>query len=89
MISSLLRSRSTAGMQFSPLGAPPWRFKPRLSQSPFARFTIAARITAIALTLAVPLNLVIAAVIWHLSEAESQTERNELALHGALGRRGR
>ncbi|MGA7324430.1 MAG: PAS domain-containing protein, partial [Rhodomicrobium sp.] len=40
--------------------------------------TIAARITAIAVTLAVPLNLVIFAVIWRLSEAASEAQRTSL-----------
>jgi PAS domain S-box-containing protein len=49
-----------------------------LSKSPLPRLTIAARITAIALILAVPLNLVIFAVIWHLSESASEAQRASL-----------
>ncbi len=49
-----------------------------LSERLFSRFSIAARITAIALTLAVPLNLVIAAVIWRLSEAARETQQTSL-----------
>src|SRR5262249_48597797 len=49
-----------------------------LARSPFARLTIAARITAIALILAVPLNLVIVAVIWHLSRAASEAQQTGL-----------
>jgi PAS domain S-box-containing protein len=45
---------------------------------PFSRLTIAARMMAIVLTLAVPLNLVIIAVIWHLSEGAMETQRASL-----------
>ena len=44
----------------------------------FSRLTIGARVAAIALTLAVPLNLVIAAVIWHLSQAANEAQRTSL-----------
>jgi PAS domain S-box-containing protein len=49
-----------------------------LSVPPFSRLTIAARIAAIALTLVLPLNLVIVAVIWHLSDAAGETQRSSL-----------
>ncbi|MGA7326323.1 MAG: PAS domain S-box protein, partial [Rhodomicrobium sp.] len=49
-----------------------------LSERFFSRLSIGARITTIALTLAVPLNLVIIAVIWHLSEAASESQRSGL-----------
>ncbi|MGA7328066.1 MAG: PAS domain S-box protein [Rhodomicrobium sp.] len=49
-----------------------------LSERLFSRFSIAARITAITLTLAVPLNLVIAAVIWRLSEGARETQQTSL-----------
>src|SRR5262249_46345254 len=45
---------------------------------PFSRLTIAARMIAIVLTLAVPLNLVIIAIIWRLSEAATETQRTGL-----------
>ena len=44
----------------------------------FSRWTITARITAIVLTLAVPLNLVIAAAVWHLSNAAGREHRMSL-----------
>ncbi len=50
-----------------------WLAAPR-----FSRWTIAARITAIVLTLAVPLNLVIFAVVWHLADASSEAQRTSL-----------
>jgi PAS domain S-box-containing protein len=49
-----------------------------LSERFFSRPTISSRITAITLTLALPLNLVITAVIWHLSEAASSAQRTGL-----------
>jgi PAS domain S-box-containing protein len=49
-----------------------------LSVPLFSRLTIAARIIAIVLTFAVPLNLVIFAVIWHVSEAAIETQRASL-----------
>jgi PAS domain S-box-containing protein len=69
-----LRGSSVAVAE-SPLPRGGKRFERWLSVPTFSRFTIAARITAIALTLAVPLNLIIFAVIWHLSEAASETQR--------------
>ena len=45
---------------------------------PFSRLSIAARITAIALTLVLPLNLVVGAVIWHLSDAAGEAQRTSL-----------
>ena len=42
------------------------------------RSTIAARIAAIVLTLAVPLNLVVFAVVWHLASASSEAQRTSL-----------
>jgi PAS domain S-box-containing protein len=50
-----------------------WLSKPSLS-----RWTIGARLTAITLALAVPLNLVILAVIWRLSEAANEAQRASL-----------
>jgi hypothetical protein len=49
-----------------------------LSERLFSRLTVAGRITAIALTLAVPLNLVAVMVIWRLSEAANETQRTSL-----------
>jgi PAS domain S-box-containing protein len=57
-------------------------FKHWLSIPLLSRLTISARITVIALTLAVPLNLVIVAVIWRLSDAVNETQRTSL-LHTA------
>jgi PAS domain-containing protein len=62
-----------------------WRFIQRgrldrwierwFSRPPLPRVTIAARIMVIALTLAVPLNLVAGAVFWRLSERASEVQR--------------
>jgi PAS domain S-box-containing protein len=49
-----------------------------LSASRFSHWTIPARIAALALTLAVPLNLVVVAVVWHLAQAESEAQRTSL-----------
>jgi hypothetical protein len=49
-----------------------------LSNSAFSGLTVTTRITAIALTLAVPLNLAIIAIIWHLSETAVETQRTSL-----------
>jgi PAS domain S-box-containing protein len=54
------------------------RFLYWLSKRLFSRLSIAARVTAITLTLAVPLNLVIAAVIWDLSKAANEAQRTSL-----------
>jgi hypothetical protein len=78
MIYPLSRSRLTAGIQSSPHDGLASRFKRWLFEPPFSRLTIAARIAAIALALAVPLNLVIAAVIWRLSESASEAQRTSL-----------
>src|SRR5579883_3097157 len=43
-----------------------------------ASLTIAARIVIIAVTISLPLNLVIAAIIWHLSESASEGQRTSL-----------
>jgi len=74
----LLPPFSTGTLGSAQGGALESRFVQWRSWRPCSRFTIAARITALALTLAVPLNLVIIAVIWHLSEAASQTQRTAL-----------
>src|SRR5215469_10754871 len=44
----------------------------------FSRQTIAARIVAITIALALPLNIVIAVVIWHLSDSAGDTQRTDL-----------
>ncbi|MGA7327027.1 MAG: cache domain-containing protein, partial [Rhodomicrobium sp.] len=44
----------------------------------FSHWTISARIAAVVLTLAVPLNLVIAGAVWHLSKAANETQRTSL-----------
>ena len=44
----------------------------------FSRWSIRARITALVLALAVPLNLVIAGAVWHLSKTASETQRTSL-----------
>jgi PAS domain S-box-containing protein len=54
------------------------RSKRWLSVPRFSHWSIGARIAAVVLTLAVPLNLVIAGVVWHLSEAASETQRTSL-----------
>jgi PAS domain S-box-containing protein len=48
------------------------------AKPPFPRVTINARLIAIVLTIAVPLNLVIAAVIWRLASAANETQRASL-----------
>lgn len=73
----LSRSRPPAPA-LSALGAALGRFRCWFSERFFSRLTIGARVTAIALTLAVPLNLVIAAVIWHLSQAANEAQRTSL-----------
>jgi PAS domain S-box-containing protein len=78
MLSHLSRSRATAAVRSAPLSAPCGWIERRIIEPLCSRFTIAARITAIALALAVPLNLVIAAIIWHLSEAASEAQRTSL-----------
>jgi len=50
----------------------------RLPRPRITGWTIAARLAAIVLTLAVPLNLVIVAVIWHLAHASSEAQRTSL-----------
>src|SRR5271165_616374 len=74
----VLWPRSTAAVRSAPRVASGRPFGRRLSEPLFSRLTIAARIVAIALTLAVPLNLVIIAVIWRLSEAAIETQRTSL-----------
>src|SRR5579862_5673367 len=49
----------------------------RLTAS-FSRVSIAGRIVAITIALALPLNLIIAAIIWHLSDAASEAQRTSL-----------
>ncbi len=66
--------QSAPGGSDSVLGS---RFK-RLSVPRFSRWTIAARITAIVLSLALPLNLVIVAAVWHSSRAASEAQRTSL-----------
>ncbi len=48
------------------------------AQPPFPRATINVRLIAIVLTIAVPLNLVVAAVIWRLASAANETQRASL-----------
>ncbi|MBI4725575.1 MAG: PAS domain S-box protein, partial [Rhodomicrobium sp.] len=59
-------------------GALGGRLKRWFSASRFSRWTIAARIAAIVLTLAVPLNLIVVAVVWHLADAASEAQRKSL-----------
>jgi PAS domain S-box-containing protein len=54
------------------------RRTPRRPYGRLRKLTIGARITAIALIIAVPLNLVNIAVIWHLSDAASEAQRSSL-----------
>ena len=62
--------RTLAAAKSSPMASaidrPPYRWNFPLR---FSRWSIAARLTAIVLALAIPLNLVIASVDWHLAEA--------------------
>ena len=44
----------------------------------FSRWTIRSRITALVLALLLPLNLTVFAVIWHLAESASETQRRSL-----------
>src|SRR5215469_4404048 len=53
-------------------------FKQWGSMPSFSGWTIATRITAVLLTLAVPLNLAIFTVIWHLSETANEVQRTNL-----------
>jgi PAS domain S-box-containing protein len=48
------------------------------AKPPFPRVTVNARLIAIVLTIAVPLNLVVAAVIWRLASAANETQRASL-----------
>src|SRR5262245_61150756 len=48
------------------------------AKPPFPRVTINARLIAIVLTIALPLNLVVAAVIWRLASAANETQRASL-----------
>ena len=68
-------SKSAARASDSVLGKPSIRWPSVLR---FSRWTITARITAVVLTLAVPLNLVIAGTVWHLSKTASETQRTSL-----------
>ena len=73
----LSRFRPPAPAQ-SALGAALGRFRCWLSERFFSRLSIGARVAAITLTLAVPLNLVIAASVWHLSTTANETQRTSL-----------
>ncbi|MGA7325565.1 MAG: PAS domain S-box protein, partial [Rhodomicrobium sp.] len=73
-----LRSCFTALRQTTSYGSLGRRLRCWFSERLFSRFTISARITAITLTLAVPLNLLIFTVIWRLSEAANETQRTSL-----------
>jgi PAS domain S-box-containing protein len=54
------------------------KLKRWLASLRISRWTIAARIAAIVLALALPLNLVILAVVWHLAGASSEAQRTSL-----------
>jgi PAS domain S-box-containing protein len=77
----LAERRSPRVVEFAPCGSDRifaellkrWPSVPR-----FSRWTITGRITAVVLTLAVPLNLVIVGVVWHLSKTASETQRTSL-----------
>ena len=62
------------GVAHSPGG----KLKRWLAGLRISRWTIAARIAAIVLTLALPLNLVIFAVVWHLAGTSSEAQRTSL-----------
>ena len=74
----LLWPRLTSAARSALRGASPRWIEGRLSKPAFSRATIATRISVIALTLAVPLNLVIVAVFWQLSERASEVQRTGL-----------
>ncbi len=57
---------------------PPDRLGRWIAKARFSRWTLAARLTAIVLALAVPLNLVILVSVWRLAEAENQAQRSNL-----------
>lgn len=71
----LLRPRLAAVVRSVPRDTLARWFQGWFPRLPFSRVTIAARITIIALILAVPLNLVIVAVFWRLSETASEVQR--------------
>jgi hypothetical protein len=79
---SVPESRSTPAVQLGPSGSDgvfSWLSKCWPSVVPrFSRWTITARITAVVLTLAVPLNLVVVGVVWHLSKTASETQRTSM-----------
>jgi signal transduction histidine kinase len=56
----------------------PGAYTKRSLMSRFSRWTIGARTTALVLSLAVPLNLVIFGAIWHLAQSSSQAQRTSL-----------
>jgi PAS domain S-box-containing protein len=78
MIYHLSWHRPAAAPGGGPRSAASEWFRRRLSVTAFSRLTITARMMAIVLTLAVPLNLAIIVVIWRLSEAAMETQRTSL-----------
>ena len=77
----LAEHRSTQAVEFAPSSSDSTfgrLFKHWSPVPPFSRWSIGARISLVVLTLAVPLNLVIAGVVWHLSKTASETQRTSL-----------
>ncbi|MGA7326969.1 MAG: PAS domain S-box protein [Rhodomicrobium sp.] len=77
----LAEHRSTQAVEFAPSSSDSafgrlFKHGPALPR--FSRWSIGARISLVVLTLAVPLNLVIAGVVWHLSKTASETQRTSL-----------
>lgn len=73
----LLPRLSAAFSSTPPLMLRSW-LQRQLSRQSFSRLTIAARITVIALTLALPLNLVVVAAFWKFSRQASELQRTDL-----------
>jgi two-component sensor histidine kinase len=78
MSAAIITAQMSNGKRFAVTGAWSRWLERWLSKPPLAGLTIGARIIVIALTLAVPLNLIIFAVIWHLSENASEAQRTSL-----------
>jgi PAS domain S-box-containing protein len=78
MTDHLSRLPLTSAFRCAALAALGKFFERSLSVRAFSRLSIPVRITVIVLGLALPLNLVIAAVIWRLSDAANETQRTSL-----------
>jgi PAS domain S-box-containing protein len=78
MTDHLLRLPLASAFRSAALAAVGKLFERWLLVPAFSHLSIPVRITVIVLALVVPLNLVIAAVIWRLSEAANETQRTNL-----------